>query len=125
MTRDEVLALCAAYPGASLSYPWREVGKGDGPGAWKVSGKMFACLDGKGAGLCVKTPDIETAQMLIEVGIAVKAPYFHRSWVLLPFETDADEIEFRLGKSYALIRRKLTKKAQAALPAYPACVISP
>ena len=118
MTVDDINALCAAFPGAALSYPWRDLGKGDGPGAWKVGGKMFACLEGKGNGICVKTRDLETAQMLIEVGVAIKAPYFHRSWVLLPFETGADEIKFRLEKSYALIRSKLTKKVQAALPSY-------
>lgn len=120
MTRDKINSLCAAFPGAALSYPWRALGTGDGPGAWKVGGKMFACIEGKGNGICVKTASIDTAQMLIEVRVATKAPYFHRSWVLLAFITDADELHYRTEKSYALIRSKLTKKAQAALPPYGA-----
>jgi hypothetical protein len=30
-------------------------------------------------GVSVKTDSVETAQMLIDAGVGVKAPYFHRS----------------------------------------------
>lgn len=53
--------------------------------------------------------------MLIETGVGIKAPYFHRSWVLLPFDTPDDELRHRLAESYRLVRRRLTKKAQATL----------
>jgi predicted DNA-binding protein (MmcQ/YjbR family) len=56
---------------------------------------------------------------LIDVGVGKKAPYFHRSWVLLPFETDVEELRHRLTQSYEIIRSKLTKKLQASLPEYP------
>jgi hypothetical protein len=35
----------------------------------------------------IKTDCVETAQMLIDAGVGVKAPYFHRSWVNLPWGT--------------------------------------
>jgi predicted DNA-binding protein (MmcQ/YjbR family) len=64
----------------------------------------------------VKTADIDTAQMLIDAGIGVKAPYFHRSWIHLPLGAEEDELRHRITASYDLIRASLTKKAQAALP---------
>lgn len=56
--------------------------------------------------------------MLIDVGVGIKAPYFHKSWVLLPFETEEDELRHRLSESYPLIRGKLPKKVQAKLKSY-------
>ncbi|WP_238366241.1 MmcQ/YjbR family DNA-binding protein [Mesobacterium pallidum] len=112
MTRAIVNRICARLPGAEVSDPW-----GDGHDAWKVGGKMFACVGSKDLGVSVKTPDIETAEMLIEAGVAVKAPYFHRSWVLIPWElADKDGLRHRLELSYDTIRGGLTRKAQAALP---------
>lgn len=111
MTRDEVNQLCAAYPGAEVSDPW-----GGGHDAWKVGGKMFACMGTANEGLVVKCPDIETAELLIEAGGARKAAYFHRSWVMLPFDAlSQQDAAHRLDISYTLIRSKLPKKVQAAL----------
>ena len=39
MTRELVNAICRAFPGAEVSDPW-----GGGHDAWKVGGKMFACI---------------------------------------------------------------------------------
>ncbi|KIC42822.1 hypothetical protein RA27_05650 [Ruegeria sp. ANG-R] len=111
MTREYVNSVCAALPGAELSDPW-----GGAHDAWKVGGKMFACVGSVGDGVSVKTLDIETAQMLIDAGIGTKAPYFHRSWVRLPWETEADEMQHRLITSYDIVRASLTKKIQASLP---------
>ncbi len=111
MSREFVNTICADLPGAELSDPW-----GGGHDAWKVGGKMFACVGSVGDGVSVKTTDIETAQMLIDAGIGTKAPYFHRSWVRLPWETDADEMQHRLITSYDIVRASLTKKIQASLP---------
>jgi len=108
--RDSANAVCAALPGAEHSDPW-----GGGHDAWKVGGKMFA-VQGTNPGLSVKCADIETAQMLIEARVAQKARYFHRSWVWLPETTDQDEMRHRIVTSYDIVRSKLTKKAQAALP---------
>jgi predicted DNA-binding protein (MmcQ/YjbR family) len=76
---------------------------------------MFACIGAVMPGVSVKTESVEMAQMLIDAGIGVKAPYFHRSWVNLPWGTPEDELRHRLTQSYRLVRGGLTKKAQAAL----------
>lgn len=110
MTRDTVNRLCAALPGADLSDPW-----GGGHDAWKVGGKMFACRGAIQTGTSVKTASIETAEMLIAAGVGQKAPYFHRSWILLPDGTDPDELRHRIEASYALVRSGLPRKVQAAL----------
>jgi predicted DNA-binding protein (MmcQ/YjbR family) len=110
MDRKHVNAICRTFPGAKLSDPW-----GGGHDAWKVGGKMFACIGAVTPGVSVKTDSVETAQLLIDAGVAVKAPYFHRSWVNLPWGTAEDELRYRLAASYKLVRSSLTKKAQALL----------
>ncbi|MDO6730437.1 MmcQ/YjbR family DNA-binding protein [Marinovum sp. 2_MG-2023] len=116
MSRELVNRICAALPGAEVSDPW-----GGGHDAWKVSGKMFASIGAVGDGVSLKTPDIDSAAMLIDLGRAIKAPYFHRSWVHVPFsmiengEVPEDELRDRLENSYHLIRSKLPKKIQALL----------
>ncbi len=110
MTRDDMNAICAALPGAEVSDPW-----GGGHEAWKVGGKMFACIGSVTPGMAVKTDSVETAEMLIDTGIGQKAAYLHRSWILLPWETAPDEARHRIETSYRLIRDKLPKKVQATL----------
>lgn len=110
MNRDLVNAICAQFPGAEVSDPW-----GGGHDAWKVGGKMFACIGTVTPGVSVKTESIEMAEMLISVGIGAKAPYFHRSWVLLPWGTEEDELRHRLSESYRLVRGKLPKKVRAQM----------
>ena len=111
MSRALVNEICRTFPGAEVSDPW-----GGGHDAWKVGGKMFACIGAMGVGVAVKCPDVETADMLKDAGVAQKAAYFHRSWVLLPFgPTSADELRHRLTVSYDTIRAKLPRKVQAEL----------
>ena len=110
MTRNAVNEICRSFPGAEVSDPW-----GGGHDAWKVGGKMFASIGAVTPGVSVKTDSIETAQMLIEAGAGQKAPYFHKSWVLLPWETPEDELRYRLENSYRLVRTGLPKKVQATL----------
>ena len=112
MSRELVNQIAAGFPGAERSDPW-----GGGHDAWKIGGKMFACVGTVGDGVSLKTPDIDTAQMLIDAGVGVKAPYFHRSWLLMPFDgLDPAELRHRMAVAYDTIRAGLTKKAQAALP---------
>ncbi|EAR49823.1 hypothetical protein OG2516_08713 [Oceanicola granulosus HTCC2516] len=111
MSRATINEICATYPGAEVSDPW-----GDGHDAWKVGGKMFACIGASMAGVSVKCDSVEQAQMLIDIGIGVKAPYFHRSWIHLPFDIPRDELAHRIDQSYRLVRAKLTRKVQAELP---------
>jgi predicted DNA-binding protein (MmcQ/YjbR family) len=108
MTRKIVNAICRTFPGAEVSDPW-----GGGHDAWKVGGKMFACIGAVIPGVSIKTDCIETAQMLIDAGVGVKAPYFHRSWVNLPWGTPEAELRHRLIASYRLVRAGLPKKVQA------------
>lgn len=116
MSRELVNHLRASLPGASASDPW-----GGGHDAWKVGNKMFACIGARGDGVSVKTEDIEMALALIDMGRALKAPYFHRSWVLVPFDrigpddVTEDELRERLETSYRIIRSKLPKAIQATL----------
>ncbi len=114
MSRDLVNAICRELPGAEVSDPW-----GGGHDAWKIGGKMFACIGAIMPGVSVKTDSIETAELLIEAGVGAKAPYFHRSWINLPWGTPEDEVRHRIETSYRLVRGGLSKKAQAALPPFP------
>ena len=114
-SRALVTACCTALPGAECSDPW-----GGGHDAWKVGGKLFAVIGTMDQGVSVKCRDVETASLLIEVGRAERAPYFHRSWVLLPWDlVPDDELTERLVTSYRLIRAGLPKKVQAALAPVP------
>jgi predicted DNA-binding protein (MmcQ/YjbR family) len=80
-----------------------------------VGGKMFACVGAVLPGVSVKTDGVETAEMLVAAGVAQRAPYLHRSWVLLPEDVPEDELRHRLLASYRLIRAGLPKKMQSAL----------
>jgi len=111
MSRAFVQTVCEPLPGAEKSDPW-----GGGHDAWKINGKMFACIGAMDTGVAVKTADPDFAAMMIEAGDAERAPYFHKSWVLLPWGTDESLMRDRLLVSYDIIRAGLTKKAQAALP---------
>jgi predicted DNA-binding protein (MmcQ/YjbR family) len=115
MDRAFINGVCAAFPGAALSDPW-----GGEHDAWKVGGKMFACIGARQAGVSVKTADVETAGLLIEMGRAERAPYFHRSWVFLPWGiVPEEEFRERLLTSYRIVRGGLPKKVQAALGPVP------
>jgi predicted DNA-binding protein (MmcQ/YjbR family) len=109
--RQVVRRICEAMPGAELSDPW--VGGHD---AWKVGGRLFALIGSMDTGVSVKCADPETAQLLIDLGQAERAPYLHRSWVLIPWDRVAeDELRHRIDTSYRLIREKLPKKVRATL----------
>lgn len=110
MSRDLVNAICAELPGAEVSDPW-----GGGHDAWKVGSKMFACIGAVMPGVSVKTDSVETAEMLIAAGVAVKAPYFHRSWVNLPWGSTEAELRHRIEQSYKLVRAGLPKRIQVTL----------
>ena len=110
MNRTEIDDICRAHKGATPSNP----SQGD-LDSWKVGGKMFACFGEKIDGVSLKTDSVETAQMLIDAGVAKKAPYFHRSWVLVPFDIDPAEATHRIAVSYAIIAKSLTKKTRDAL----------
>ena len=109
--RVAVNALCAALPGAEWSESF-----GPGHDVWKVGGRMFAAMGTADPGVSVKTPDIETASMLIDAGVGARVRHLHRSWVRVREGVAADERAHRIAASYDLVRAGLTRKARAALP---------
>lgn len=74
VTRAFVNRFCATLPGAEHSDPW-----GGGHDAWKVGGKLFAVIGATDEAVSMKCRDVEAAELLIELGRAERAPYFHRS----------------------------------------------
>ena len=110
MSRETVNTICGTFPGARRSDPW-----GDGHDAWKVGGKMFACMGKSDEGVAVKTDSIETAEMLIEAGLGRKARYFHRSWINLAWDLPEDQLRKNIARSYRIVRSGLPKKVQASL----------
>ncbi len=109
--REHIDAICSVLPGAI----WSDPAEGN-LASWKVGDKMFACLASAATGVSVKTPDVETAAMLIDAGVAEKAPYFHKSWVRFYENANSEEVQFRVHASYDLIRSKLPAKVRNALP---------
>ena len=109
MTRQKIDQICAAMPGARASDPTVELD------SWKVGGKMFACFGDRIDGVCTKTDSADTAQMLIDAGAATKAPYFHKSWVLVSFGAAEDELRHRIESSYAIIFKALPKKTRTEI----------
>lgn len=109
--RETTNALCRDMPGAEWSESF-----GPGHDVWKVGGKMFAVMGTADDGVSVKTPDVDTAQMLIDAGAAEKAPYLHRSWVRLPPGAEPDEVAHRVAVSYDTVRAGLPRKVRATLP---------
>ncbi len=59
MSREIVNAICRTFPGAEVSDPW-----GGGHEAWKVGGKMFACIgavnDSAGIGTGARPANLRT-----------------------------------------------------------------
>ena len=106
MSRTIVNAICAALPGATAAVPPTELD------SWKVGCKMFACFGNRIDGVCLKTDSIDTAMMLIDAGAARRAPYFHKSWVLVGFDSAEDELRHRIAVSYDVVFRSLPKSVR-------------
>lgn len=112
MSRALVNALAATLPGTVNSDPW-----GGGHDCWKVGGKMFANIGAHDDyGVDLKCADVETAQLVIEMGHGLRAPYAHASWIRVTWGLISDdELRDRVLTSYRIIRSGLPKKVQAAL----------
>ncbi|MCP5073743.1 MAG: MmcQ/YjbR family DNA-binding protein, partial [Rhodobacteraceae bacterium] len=95
-----------------VSDPW-----GGGHDVWKVGGKSYAIMGTQNEGVTLKCADSGTAQMLIEVGRAEKAPYLPRGgWVFVRIGAmESGELAKRLRTSYLTVRSSLTKKLQSTL----------
>lgn len=110
MSREGVNRICAGFPRAAVSDPW-----GGGHDAWKVGGKMFACVGAIRTGVSIKTDSREAASRLIEMGAAERARSMHRTWLNLDGAIPDEELKAQLERSYRLIRASLPKKGQAGL----------
>lgn len=108
--RERCLAIAGGWPGVVHATAVNELP------SLKVGGKMFATFGHVDPGVSVKTDSTDTAAMLIDAGVAGRAPYFHRSWVRLPEAVTEDELRHRLGLSYDLVRASLKKIDREALP---------
>ena len=111
MDRVGVGKLCLALPGATLDHPF-----GDDHDAYKVGGKMFCMVGGRGS-ISFKVSDI-AFEVLTESGRARPAPYMARNkWVNLAQIDDwaDDELAEHLAIAHGIVAAKLTKKVRAAL----------
>lgn len=103
MRRDSVNKICAGFPGAVLEHPF-----GPTPDTWKVGGKIFALIGAGGdGGVVLKCRDAETAEFLIDIGVARPAPYLKRGgWIQITWATldegvlTRDDLADRLRQSY-------------------------
>ena len=118
MTLERFRELCLKQPGATEQIQW------GADAVFKVGGKMFAvaCTDTTepNAKACSFKVDDEAFAELCERDGVVPAPYLARAkWVALDdWRALGDrEIAELIGRSYAIVRAGLTKKAQAALGA--------
>lgn len=113
MTPDTANQICATHKGAVLDHPF-----GEDTDVWKVGDKMFALIGIRNNGIILKCQDADSAAMLIDVGVAVPAPYLKRGgWVLLLWDKLQDEADLthRISVSYDTVLGSLTKKAQAEI----------
>jgi predicted DNA-binding protein (MmcQ/YjbR family) len=115
MDRDEVLAACAAMPGASEEYPF-----GESTAVFKVEGKIFAlvALHEKTGSVSVKC-DPDLALVLRDRHVAVRPGYHlnkqHWNTVDLDGSVPHDEIAEMLEHSYDRVVRGLPRAARQRL----------
>lgn len=104
---------CLSLPGAECVEQW-----GDEQ-VYKISGKMFATSDKAVTRVSFKCSD-EAFHVLVESGVAEPAPYLARAkWVQVgPAALPEPELRQRIVQAYAIVRSKLTRKLQSALPPF-------
>ena len=116
VTRDEVLELCLALPGALEDYPF-----GDDAAVFKVGGKMFAlvALAGEPGSVNLKC-DPDLAIELRERHEAVR-PGYHmnkRHWNTVDLDQSVDDEDIRemIEHSYELVVAALPRRERDRLP---------
>ncbi|MEM6900590.1 MAG: MmcQ/YjbR family DNA-binding protein [Pseudomonadota bacterium] len=114
MSADVVHAHCLSLPGASHVVQWR------GMHVFKVGSKMFAVMGPDRTNVTLKCAHQDMAELLVESGRAKWPPYLKmKSWVAIQIgDVPEDELHDRISVSYAVVRKSLTKAAQADLPPY-------
>jgi predicted DNA-binding protein (MmcQ/YjbR family) len=115
VTRNEVLQICAAFPGAVEDYPF-----GDGVAVFKVGGRMFALvpLDGEPGSVNLKC-DPELAVTLRAQYAAVRPGYHQnkRHWNTVELDGSVPDREWRdmIDDSYQLVVEGLPRAERARL----------
>ncbi len=119
MTYDRFQAFCLSLPAASMVVQW------GGAHVFKVGDKVFAIAghdDGGFDGAYVfKTSDL-SFEILIETGVAERAPYLPRGgWLALKGrDTQSDgELEAYIAQSHTLVAAGLSKTRRRALGLEP------
>lgn len=115
MTRDDVLELCASFPGAAEDAPF-----GEDVAVFKVGGKMFALvlLDTDPGRVNLKCdPDLAVE---LRARYAAVTPGYHmnkRHWntVELDGSVDDDELRAMVHDSYELVLDSLPRRQRARL----------
>ena len=115
MTRDDVLELCAGFPGSVEDYPF-----GDGVAVFKVGARMFALVSLEG--------DRGSVNLKCDPGLALELrarypavrPGYHkdkRHWNTVDLDGSVDEDELRdmIDHSYELVVAGLTRVQRARL----------
>ena len=115
MTRDDVVDLCAALPGAAEDFPF-----GDGVAVFKVGGRMFALVPLDGSSVNLKC-DPDVAVELRARHAAVRPGYHqnkqHWNTVELDDSIEDDELRWMIDHSYELVVAKLPRAVRNQLQA--------
>jgi predicted DNA-binding protein (MmcQ/YjbR family) len=115
MTRDDVLQLCTALPGAVEDYPF-----GEGVAVFKVGGRMFALvpLEGSPGSVNLKC-DRDLALELRAQHPSVRPGYHQnkRHWNTVELDGSIEDSELRwmLAHSYQLVIANLSRAVRNSL----------
>ncbi len=111
MEIDELDALCLGMKGTEKVIQWM------GAHVYKVGGKVFAILAPEAGRLTLKCDSPDKAEMLIEAGIAERAPHLPRGGWAAFRGLEGDDLRSWVTESYDAIKASLTKKKQAEIDA--------
>lgn len=115
MTRDDVLDLCAALPGAVEDFPF-----GEGVAVFKVAGRMVALVSLEGSPGSVNLKCDPALALELRARHAAVRPGYHqdkRHWntVELDGSLDDDELRWMIDHSYELVVATLPRAVRARL----------
>jgi predicted DNA-binding protein (MmcQ/YjbR family) len=123
MNIDQLRKICLGFAGATEQIQWKD------DLLFKVGGKMFAVtpLEPARLWLTLKADPEEFEELTERPGI-IPAPYLARAkWISIetPESLPQAEVAALLGKSYELVRAKLSRGARESLSSKPAPGKSP
>ena len=115
MTRDQVLEICAGFPGAVEDYPF-----GPGVAVFKVAGRMFALVSLEGAAGSVNLKCEPLLAEDLRTRYPAVRPGYHqnkRHWNTVEFDGTVPDEEWRfmIDHSYQLVVGGLTRAERARL----------